>query len=211
MRRTIYAAALCGCVVVAGGWVSYEQHVTFENDGSGRMVLDWWVDDWVLSAMPPLRELGKEAVSAFTGLEGVTVEESWTEVEGEGPDEREHIRVVVAFDKVETLTGNHVFENGEFSFKKKGKEFAFTQVLKPHYGEEPEDFPGEGNEELVRDLLERFEDHTITFTVVMPGRVADTNGTVSEDGRTVTWAWSLYEVGLREEKKIMMTATSRKE
>ena len=42
----------------------------------------------------------------------------------------------------------------------------------------------------------------------MPGRVVDTNGTLGEDGRTVTWEWPLYDFSNQE--KIVMTAASRK-
>jgi hypothetical protein len=212
MRRTIYAAALCGCLVMVAGCISYEQHITFESDGSGRVVLDTWVDYFdndeggdqaVGEKTAP--EIGEELAPAFAGLKGVTIEENWTKVEGEEDNRREHTRLVLTFDKVERLNGRGVFENQKLSFKKKGKEFAFTQVIRNEQKEETEDY-AEESEELARTL---FEDYTLTYTVVMPGRVTDADGAVGDDGRTVTWQWPLYDFSNEEE--ITMKATSRKE
>ncbi len=210
MRHIIRAGTLCGALAIVAGCVSYKQHTTFESDGSGRMVVDVWVDrletaeeeDQAASA-ETAPEINEELGPAFAGLDGVTVEESWVKVEGEGDERREHSRLVLAFDKVERLAGHGVFEEQELSFQKDGDEFAFTQTIQNELEKEPQEYSKE-SEELARSL---FEGYTLTYTVVMPGRVADTNGTLGEDGRTVTWEWPLYDFSNQE--KIIMTATSR--
>lgn len=212
MRRTITTAALCGCLAIVAGCISYEQHITFESDGSGRIILDTWVDyfgadeggDQAVGEKAP-SEIGEELGPAFAGIKGVTIEENWTKIEGEGDNRREHTRLVLNFDEVERLNGHGVFKNQQLSLKKKSKEFVFTQVIHNVQKERSEEY-SEESEKLARTL---FEGYTITYTVVMPGRVVDADGTVNDDGRSVTWEWPLYDFSNEEE--IIMTATSRKD
>jgi len=210
MRYIIRAGALCGALAIVGGCISYKQHTTFESDGSGRMVVDVWVDhleiaeeeDQAASA-ETAPEIDEGLGPAFADLDGVTVEENWVKIEGEEDDRREHTRFVLSFDTVERLAGHGVFEDQELSFQKEDGWFAFTQTIQNLPKKEPQEYSKE-SEELARSL---FEGYTLTYTVVMPGRVVDTNGTLGEDGRTVTWEWPLYEFSNQE--KIVMTASSR--
>jgi hypothetical protein len=210
MRQIIRAVALCGALAVVAGCISYKQHITFESDGSGRVVVDVWVDRFEIAeeedqaaSAQNAPEINEELGPAFAGLDGVTVKENWVKIEGEGDERREHSRLALAFDKVERLAGRGVFEKQELSFQKEGDEFAFEQNIRNEPKEEPEEY-SEESEELARSL---FEGYTFTYTVVMPGRVVDTNGTPGEDGRTVTWEWPLYDFSNQE--KIVMTAASR--
>jgi hypothetical protein len=209
MGRIIRAVAISGALVVVAGCISYKQHITFERDGSGRIVVDVWVDrfdtaeeeDQAASAQTA-PEINEELGPAFAYLEGVTVEENWVKIEGEGDERRKHSRLALAFDKIERLAGRGVFEKQELSFEKEGNEFAFAQNIRNEPEEEPEEY-SEESEELARSL---FEGYTFTYSVVMPGRVVDTNGTLAEDGRTVTWEWPLYDFSNQE--TIIMTAVS---
>ncbi|MEE9457414.1 MAG: hypothetical protein V3W11_09730 [bacterium] len=212
MRRLITAATLCGALIFVTGCISYEQHTAFESDGSGRIVLDAWVDYFAgdeeedqeaeENAQP---EISEELGPAFADLEGVMIEENWTELEGEGEERREHTHLVLSFDKVERLNGHGAFKNQKLTFQKNGDEFSFKQVIHNDRKEEQEESTEE-SEELARTL---FEGYTFTYTVVMPGRVVNTGGTVGDDGRTVTWEWPLFEFANEEE--IIMTAKSQKE
>ncbi len=209
MGRIIRAVAISGALVFVAGCISYKQHIAFESDGSGRIVVDVWVDrfdiaeeeDQAASAQTA-PEINEELGPAFADLEGVTVEENWVKIEEEGEERREHSRLALAFDKVERLAGRGVFEKQELSFQKEGNEFAFAQNIRNEPEEEPEEY-SEESEELARSL---FEGYTFTYSVVMPGRVVDTNGTLAEDGRTVTWEWPLYDFSNQE--TIIMTAVS---
>jgi len=211
MRRLAKALALCSTLPLVAGCISYNQHTTFESDGSGRIVLDTWVryfgdeegDQTAGENVTP--EASDELGPAFAGLKGVTVEENWANVEGEGDDRREHTHIVLGFDKVERFSGHGVFKNQELTFQKDGNEFLFKQVILNEREEEPEESTKE-SEELARTL---FEGYTFTYTVVMPGRVVDTTGTVGDGGRTVTWEWPLYDFANLEE--VIMTAASLKE
>jgi len=212
MRRIILYAVACSVLVAVAGCISYEQHTTFEEDGSGRVVVDTWVDHFsedgedgeeAATAEPEL-EIGEEMGPAFASLDGVTVEENWIKLEGEGEDQVEHTRLVLGFDDVKKLMGHGVFEDQAMTFEKKGKKYIFAQTI-THEPKEGEEEASAESEELARAL---FEGYTFTYTVAMPGKIVETNGTLAEDGRTVTWEWPLYEFTQQEE--IVMTAISKK-
>jgi hypothetical protein len=78
----------------------------------------------------------------------------------------------------------------------------FTQVIKNERSDDAKESSAE-SEELARTL---FEGYTFTYTLTMPGSVSETNGTLSDDGQTVTWEWPLYDFSNQEE--IRMTAAS---
>ncbi len=210
MRRNIQVVALCCLALMAAGCISYQQNTTFAEDGSGRIVVDTWLDYYgteedgaeTSSETPPPPEISEELGPAFAGLEGVQVEENWTRVEGEGDKKREHTHLALAFDKVETLNGFGVFKNQELSFEKVGPKFVFTQVIRNERADDEEEASPE-SEELARTL---FEGYTFTYTLTMPGSVSETNGTLTEGGQTVTWEWPLYDFSNQEE--IKMTAVS---
>jgi len=214
MRRILIHVLTCAALVAVAGCISYEQHTTFEEDGSGRVVVDTWVDYFgedeegeeagTAATQEPMLELGEEMGSAFASLDGVNIEENWIKLEGEGEDRVEHSKLALAFDKVENLTGRGIFEDQAMTFDKKGKKYIYTQTI-THERDEPEEETTPESEELVRSL---FEGYTFTYTVVMPGKIVESNGTVGEDGRTVTWEWPLYEFTQQDE--IVMTATAKK-
>ncbi len=209
MPRSTQVLTLCCALITIAGCISYEQKTTFAEDGSGSIVVDTWLDYYgneeegeEATAETVAPEISEELGPAFAGLEGVEVEENWTKVEGEGDDRREHTHLVLTFDKVEALNGFGVFKNQQLSFEKVGRGFVFTQVIKNERSDDEEVSSAE-SEELARTL---FEGYTFTYTLTMPGSVSETNGTLSEDGRTVTWEWPLYDFSNQEE--IKMTATS---
>jgi hypothetical protein len=212
MGRILLHAVMCAALIAVAGCITYEQHTTFQEDGSGRVVVDTWVDyfaadeedgEKAATAEPEL-EIGEEMGPAFASLEGVTIEENWIKMEGEGEDRVEHTRLILGFDDVGKLAGHGVFEDQGMSFEKKGKKYTFTQTI-THEREEEEEETSAESEELARSL---FEGYTFTYSVVMPGKIVETNGTLGEDGRTVTWEWPLYEFTQQEE--IVMTAISKK-
>jgi hypothetical protein len=212
MRRIILHAVACVALGAVAGCISYEQHTTFEENGSGRVVVDTWVDHFAdegeegeeAATAEPELEISEEMGPAFASLDGVKVEENWIKLEGEGEDAVEHTRLVLAFDDVKKLKGHGIFEDQGMSFEKKGKKYIFTQTI-THESEEAEEETSAESEELARAL---FEGYTFTYTVVMPGKILETNGTPAEDGRTASWEWPLYDFTQQEE--IVMTATSEK-
>lgn len=220
MRRILLYALTCAALVAFAGCITYEQHTKFDEDGSGRVVVDTWVDYFgedgedgengeetaaaETAAAEPELEISEEMGPAFASLEGVTVEENWVKMEGEGEDRVEHTRLILGFDDIDKLNGHGVFEDQAMTFEKKGKKFIFTQTI-THEAEEEEEESSPESEELARTL---FEGYTFTYSVVMPGKIVETNGTLGEDGRTATWEWPLYEFTQQEE--IVMTAISKK-
>ena len=204
--------ALCGAVALVAGCVSYKQQMTFESDGSGRMVLDVWVPYYGVEKTGPAAdekltaELDEEMVVSFADREGVRIDEKWAKLEAEEDERLEHIHVVVAFDDIEKLNVSDILENQKITFRSTGDGFIYEQAIIRERGEAAEEALEPEYEELTRTLFEGF---TFTYTVVMPGRVVESNGSIGEDGRTVTWEWPLYDFVKKEE--VIMTAKAAKE
>lgn len=228
MNKWTWLAAAALAALVAG-CVSLQQQTTLNADGSGRMVVDMWVDNMAdlagtaegtpgtaataetagtAAAAPAPKELAvsEEMGPAFANVEGVKIEENWikteTEGEGEAAKKRDHTRLVLSFDNIERLKGHGVFEKADLAAKVKGGKFSFSQVIH----NEPKDKESESSAESEALAKQMFEGYTFTYSVTMPGEVKETNGTVAEDKRTVTWSWPLYDFS--QMKTVEMTATS---
>jgi hypothetical protein len=88
MLRNGRVTPLCCLLLMAAGCISYQQNTTFAEDGSGRIVVDTWVDYYGTGEddteaggeTPPAPEISEELGPAFAGLKGVKVEENWTKV-----------------------------------------------------------------------------------------------------------------------------------
>jgi hypothetical protein len=93
------------------------------------------------------------------------------------------------------------------TFSKKGDKFTFKQTIRNELGDEDKKTAKE-DEEFARAL---FRDYAFTFSVVMPGVVADSDGIVGEDGRTVTWKIPTADVIFMKLGYIELTAVSRAE
>jgi hypothetical protein len=219
MQRLLSVIAVCAATAVVAGCITYEQHTTFEADGSGTLAIDTWMfyfgeegEDG--QAVDPEAEAAAEPTAAdsltgdlgapFEGVEGVSVEEQWEKVEGEGDERQTHSHLVLSFDNIGVLNGLGAFENQEIAFEEKDGNYVYSQIIVNEHEDDPEEATPE-SEELARSL---FEGYTFTYTVEMPGEIIETNGTVGEDGRTVTWEWPLYDFASAE--KTVMTAVAEK-
>ncbi len=208
MRKLLWLGGFS--VAMVAGCISYEQKITFQPDGSGTVVADMWVDrlsptadDEGPAVEAPTPEVSEEMGPAFADLEGVAVAENWVKVEGEGDDRREHTRLALNFGDVGKLVGHGIFDKQELSFRKEGDNFVFAETI--HNNPQESESSAE-SEELARAM---FEGYTFTYTVVMPAAVVETNGTLAENQRTVTWSWPLYDFATLDE--IVMTATAAAE
>ncbi|MGD8718711.1 MAG: hypothetical protein PVH29_07800 [Candidatus Zixiibacteriota bacterium] len=217
MQRFFSIIAVCAALAVVAGCISYQQNTKFEADGSGTLTIDTWMfyfDDEPTGGQgtDPEAEAPTTAADSLTGdlgapfegVEGVTIEDQWEKVEGEGDERQTHSHLVLSFDKIGTLNGTGAFENQEMSFEEKDGKYVFLQTIINEHEEDPKEVTPE-SKELARAL---FEGYTFTYSVEMPGKITETNGTVGEDGRTVTWEWPLYDFASAE--KTVMSATAER-
>lgn len=210
--------------VVLQGCLSYQQHIKLNADGSGSVTVDAWVDDFSevkknleetleseggsAETAAPEPETPQELTipdefgNAFKNLEGITIVENWIKYEPPTePDKngRNHTRLVLTFDNLSRLNGHGVFRDQELSVKTKKNKTTFTHII--HNDIDKEAKKAQSDEEWARAL---FADYKFTYSVEMPGKVTETNGTVGPDGRTVTWSWPLIDFSRTE--KITMKA-----
>jgi len=221
--RLVAAAAVAGALA---GCISYQQHIKLNADGSGKIIMDMWMDDiaglteglggTAETAAPAGEAEGAEKEltvpdemgPAFQGLEGVTIEENWIrreEAEDKDGTAREHSHLVLTFDKLERLNGHGVFTKQELAATTKGKKIAFSHIIRNDQEKEEAGTTPEAAA-FAREILAAY---TFTYTIEMPAAVTETNGSLAEDNVTVTWRWPLYE--LSEQKEVKMTATAAME
>jgi uncharacterized protein YceK len=216
------------------GCVSMTQNIAFNADGSSKVTLDMWVDDlskWgadtaaaagtpgtagtaATAAQPPTEEtpavpeqppaVEDEMGPAFAGIEGVTIEENWAKYEGEGDARKTHAHLVMSVDKIEKLSKIGVFKGSELSLAKKGGKLAFTQKMLNEQQKKEETSPE--TDQMMREL---FKGYTMTYVVTMPGDVKETNGTLGDDKRTITWQWSLYDFSKMESIELKATSNAK--
>ncbi len=206
----VAAAALTGCI-------SLTQYVKLNADGSARVTVDTWVDDFsdlessastaaATAAQPPTPPpeptLEDDMGPAFKNLAGITVAENWVQREEVEGKKIIHSKLVLDVDRLDRLNGVGLYKDTTFTSGKKGKDVAFGQVTLNK--REKKEEPSPESEELVRKM---FEGYTFTYVVEMPGEVKSTNGTLGADKRTVTWKWPLYEFTQME--KVEMTASAK--
>jgi len=216
------------------GCVSMTQNIVFNADGTSKVTLDMWVDDlsrWgadaaattgtpgtastaATAAQPPAAEtpavteqppaVEAEMGSAFAAISGVTIEENWAKYEGEGDARKTHTHLVMSVDKIEKLSKVGVFKDTDLSLGKKSGKLTFAQKMVNNQQKKEETTPE--TDQMMREL---FKGYTMTYVVTMPGEVKETNGTLSEDKRTVTWQWSLYDFSKMETVELTATAKTK--
>lgn len=221
------ALALTGCV-------SMTQNIAFNADGSANVAIDMWVDDfsrWGNGAagtdpaagtaataataapagtaesaptpeQPPV--VSDEMGPAFADVAGVSIEENWAQFEGEGENRKTHTRLVMNVDRIERLNKIGVFKDTTLSCAKKSGKLVFTQKMINENKKKEETSPD--TDQMMREL---FKGYTMTYVVTMPGEVKQTNGTLGEDKRTITWQWSLYDFSKMETVELTATANTK--
>jgi hypothetical protein len=201
MRYVAITFTLVVAVFLTAGCMDYSQKIVIAEDGSAMVVLDSWLDESLAGLSEDVSaETGAARnifLSEFEGEPGTEIIGSSVEMDEETKVEHHHITVNV--ESSDALDGLPSFggESGILQWKTGGGEATFEHKL---YNE-TEAYADAEEEALMRSL---FEGYTWTYEVVMPGPITQTNGTVGADGRTVTWAWTLFEFAMTEE--IVMTA-----
>lgn len=234
MKNVIVPLVGMAAAFVMMGCVSMTQNIAFNADGSAKVALDMWVDDlsrWgagaagtdstagtaataATAAPPPTAEsppapeqppeISDEMGPAFANIPGVSIEENWAKFEGEGENRKTHTRLVMAVDKIERLNKIGVFKDTTLSCAKKSGKLVFAQKMINENKKKEETSPD--TDQMMREL---FKGYTMTYVVTMPGEVKQTNGTLGEDKRTITWQWSLYDFSKMETIELTATANAK--
>jgi hypothetical protein len=212
VRRICFALAVLFAAFLAG-CINYEEKIELNSNGSGTMVMHYSLSQQ-LSAMMAMGgqstenkdqqfpfKLKEEEVRADLKAKGVTVKKFETKTE----NDQQHFYVTIAFDKITDLNQTKTFKEMPFDWKQEGGTSHFTQTLKgkKEKGASAGDQMGK---QMAQAMIGNAE---FKFQVKLPSKALpppQTNGTIAEDGKTVTWKYPLLEVS--ENEKVMTAGFS---
>lgn len=208
MRRKMLRALCsftCLMLLLAAGCINYDQQMELNSNGSGKMVMHYSMASQLVSMMQmggsktgegesenemPFKTK-EEEVKADLAASGVKVEKFETKTEGD----QQHFYVHLSFDNVTNLNKTKTFKDMQITWKEDGGVTTFSQVLK---GKKKAAGGTEGDEQMGKQMAQAmFGNAAFKYNVKFPAKVLpapDTNGTISEDGTSVSWSFPLIEM-----------------
>jgi hypothetical protein len=200
MRYVAIVFTLVAAAFLTAGCMDYSQKIVVSEDGSATVTLDGWLDETLAGLWEDVTIRTNKSENIFLiefeGKPGIEI--LGASVETDEATGGKHHRATFKVESSEALDDTPSFgESGSIKWGTESRKVTFEQRIR----NETEEHEAAEDEELTRSLFERY---TWTYEVVMPGPVTETNGTVSADGRTVTWTWPLFDFALIEE--VVMTA-----
>ena len=194
-------------VLFITGCINYEQTTTVNKGGSGTMIMHYSLSQQLVAMMSmggnqggggdeqtkdmPFK-LKEEEVRADLKADGVKVEKFETKTEGEN----QHFYVHLSFDKITNLNQTKTFKKMPFTWTEKDGVIRFKQTLEgKNEGKAGENKP---EDEMAKNMAKAmFGNAAFTFKVTLPAKALvapDTNGTIADDGRTVSWTYPLVDL-----------------
>ncbi len=194
-RKIIFATSLAAVIVLAAGCINYTQKMTLNADGSGTVIVHYTSDDPEgTGGAPVLPFTENEIVAGYKGSKLVVRD---VVPDAEGDEYQAGVTYQIDFDDVADLNnyGAFAFEDKlaqNFYVNDLGDTLSFMQTTS-----------------LTMDVEDTsmLDSYRFTYKLVCPGDVTETNGTLSGDGRTVAWLYTLPEL---INDTVEMTATYEK-
>ena len=183
MRSTFLLSTLAFLLIPLAGCYSYSQHVTLNKDGSGT--IKTFVEHAQISFLGERQEVENRERATCTDTEidlekipGVEIVscEDWVE------NYKVYEEAIFSFSDVSVLSTGMM----SYSWKKKGNIREFTLVY-----ETASDPPTEQEKVDARKDMEGYRG--VTFTVTLPGTIAEASGAVVK-GNTATWDYPWEKV-----------------
>jgi len=189
MRRL---AALTTLLFLLQGCITYEQHTTLEEDGSGSMEIHYFISEKMFMWMKDgTLAFNEDSVRHQYAADGITVESAHTA--SQASDSTRHVRVRLAFDDITRLPECRGFEKLTFLWQREGDIFRFAQ-----------DIP------MANDTDNEFlEEYTFTYSYVFPGTIRECNADTVEGNRAV-WVFPLSQLNSDVQMTAIVEASSGK-
>lgn len=219
IKKVILSVVLISTLLLSG-CLNMEQRVTVNKDGSGTILMTVTMDKEIFASMGsdvenPFDSESSRLAQAEGEKKGITFKniETDNEIGIESSKEFDNPEDInkVFLDLYDGVYGEDVSSTAENLPKmeldtKNGYEFKMT--LPVNKIEESPDMEGMSEEESedFGDLSGMMADGMIEYTIVvdLPSKITDTNGTISEDGKSVTFKPALTETS--EEQVFYATA-----
>ncbi len=199
--RTLCSFTCLGLLLIAG-CINYDQQMELNTNGSGKMVMHYSMAQQLVSMMQMGGSAGGEGdqempfklkedeVKADLAAPGVKVEKFETKTEGD----QQHFYVHISFDNVTSLNKTKTFKDMPVTWKEEKGAVTFSQVLK---GKKKEANTG-ADEAMGKQMAQAmFGNAAFKYSLKLPAKALPapaTNGTISEDGRSVNWTFPLVEL-----------------
>lgn len=194
-RKLIFATSLAAVIVLAAGCINYDQKMTLNDDGSGTVIVRYASDDPEGTGGAPVLPFTEGEIVA--GYKGSNLVVRDVVPDAEGDEYQAGVTYQIDFDDVADLNnyGAFAFEDKltqTFYLNDLGDTLSFMQTTS-----------------LTMDVEDTsmLDSYKFTYKLVCPADVTETNGTLSGDGRTVAWLYTLPEL---INDTVEMTATYEK-
>lgn len=219
MRKSIVPASIAIIalsVLFIAGCINYEQTTDVKANGGGSLIMHYSLSQQLVAMMQMGGQQGgsddkakdmpfklkEEEVKADLKAPGVTVNKFETKTEGDN----QHFYVTISFNKITDLNQTKTFKEMPFEWSERDGKIFYKQTLKAKdEGKAKEKKP---EDEMAKNMAKAmFGNAAFTFKVKLPSKALpapDTNGTIGEDGQTVSWTFPLVE--LTDTSKVMTTA-----
>jgi len=193
LRLALVGLAVAAALIVAG-CINYDQEMTLNADDSGTVKVHYTSDDPTGTSGAPVLSFTEEAITAEYADSKVTVRDIAVVVPAEGEEGSHEATYHLDFENVADLNGF-----GIFAIKDK-----MTQTFAIVEGDGTATFTQTANLTMEVEDTSQLTDYKFTYSLVCPGNVTETNGTLGADGKTVTWEYPLPDL---INKTVEMTAT----
>jgi hypothetical protein len=177
VKKSVFLALLA---IIFSGCLNYYQEIKFNIDGSGKMVVKYWMKLPAGDTAGFVQKMGifnkdsvkSEFTSAFTKIENVKVYSDTT-------DTTTHAEIEFSFTSIDSLNKLKPFNGSEFSFADGAAgQKIFTQNIAP----------------VASGFGADTNSITMTYKYTFPGEIITHNALTSE-GKTLTWKYKLSEIG----------------
>lgn len=196
------------------GCINYDQEVQLNANGSGKMIIHYSLAQQLVAMMAmgdqssgeqkqdmPFKVTEAEIRKDLT-VKGVRIDKFEQKTEGD----QANFYVTVSFDNIKDLNQSEMFKKMPFDWNKNGDITTFTQTLKGNTEKKDE---SSGNDQMGKQMAQAmFGNAAFKFKVVLPAKAMpspDTNGTIGEDGKTISWTVPLVEA-MDKKTDTVMTA-----
>jgi hypothetical protein len=194
-RKLLLFAVLVGAIVLAAGCIDYRQEMALKADGSGTVIIHYASDDPEGTSGAPALPLTEDEIIA--GYKGSNLVVRDIVPDAENDEYHAGVTYQIDFDKVTDLNNYGVFFfedkiTQNFYLNNLGDTLSFMQTTS-----------------VTMDVEDTsmLDSYGFAYKLVCPGDVTETNGSLSGDGRNVTWYYTLPEL---INNTVEMTATYEK-
>jgi hypothetical protein len=203
MSRAAVGIGLLTLVVLLSACIGVESNVSFRNDGSGTLRLEYRISKALIEMG---KESGGETPLPFSEEELREAVEGNPKVEllevSQREDEQDvYIVSEFGFDRIEDFAEIEEFDDMPMSLERAGGDSTFRMLISEgNGGDEPEEAE-ETDAELQAMFEQMFAGYEIIVVVNAPGPVKSHNlGELSSDSRTVRYSLPILELDALEEE-----------